>query len=299
MIVILALTGCSQSFNTSISSESDFLNRYGLNVKENPTIINVKVPSDWRVQLGEYPVGLYWGLANEYSKDVGLDLTSLKGKSVETHIYELKDGLPGPGTQASFSYPSNAIIIVENRQIVGAWLAFNTQSIGPSVKKRTLSEITGLSFEEWVKRENYFETTGTNADLASLSPTQVIDTFFDSINKGDKIRAYACLSPKSLLESLTVNLEPGHLYNDGFSRNNSLVDNIVKGKPIEYQQVYDPENHTIEIKDLGENKKVGIKVNLEIEWKQPAFNTHGKSTRFAILDKYYNGWKLYELGTGP
>lgn len=113
----------------------NFLKRYGLNVKETPTIINVKVPSDWQARLGEYPIGLYWSLANEYSKDVGLDLTSLKGKSVEVHIYQLKDGLPGSGAQESFSYPSNAILIVENRQVVGAWLAFNTQSIGPSVKK--------------------------------------------------------------------------------------------------------------------------------------------------------------------
>jgi hypothetical protein len=300
MIFILGLTGCSQSSNTSLSNELAFLKRYELGVKENPTIIKVKVPSDWQAQQGEYPIGLYWGLANEYSKDVGLDLTSLKGKSVEAHIYELKDGLPGSGTQSIFSYPSNVILIVDNKQVVGAWLAFNTQSIGPSVRKRTLSDITGLSFEEWVKREHYFEASGTNADLASLSPTQVIDTFFDSINKGDKVRAYACLSPQRLLESLTVNSEPGHLYNDKFSQNNSLVENIVKGKPAEYLRVYDPENHLVEIKELGERKKIGIEVNLEIQWKNPAFNdSDGKSTRFAILDKYNNGWKLYELGTGP
>jgi hypothetical protein len=300
MILILGLTGCSQISSTSLSNELDFLKRYELDVKENPTIIKVKVPSDWQVQLGEYPVGLYWGLANEYSKDVGLDLTILKGKSVEAHIYELKDGLPGSGEQAKFSYPSNAILIVENRQVVGAWLTFNTQSIGPSVKKRTLSEITGFSFEEWIKREHYFETSGTNTDLASLGPTQVIDTFFDSINKGDKVRAHACLSPKSLLESLTMNLEPGHLYNVGFSQNNSLVENIVKGKPIEYRRLFDPENHEVEIKELGDRTKIEIEVNLEIEWRHPAFNTQdGKSIRFAVLGKYNNGWKLSELGTGP
>lgn len=300
IIFFLWLTGCSQMSNTKLSSEMDFLKRYELDVKENPIIIKVKVPSDWQVQLGEYPIGLFWGLANEYSKDVGLDLTSLKGKSVEAHVYELIAGLPGSGDQASYSYPSNAILIVENRQVVGAWLAFNTQSIGPSVKKRTLTEITGLNFEEWIKREHYFEISGTNDDLATLTPTQVIDTFFDSINKGDKIRAYACLSPQSLLESLTVNMEPGHLYNDGFSQINSMVDNIVKGKPIEYLRAYDPENHSEEIKDIGKRKKVGIVVNLEIEWKHPAFNTpDGKSTRFAILEKNDNGWKLDELGTGP
>ena len=300
MILILGLTGCSQISDNSLLTEVDFLKRYELNVKENPTIIKVKVPSDWQVQLGAYPIGLYWGSANEYSKDVGLDLTSLKGKSVEAHIYELKDGLPGSGEQAKFSYPSNAILIVENRQVVGAWLAFNIQSIGPSVKKRTLDEVTGLSFEEWVKREQYFNTSGTNSDLASLSPTQVVDIFFDSINKGDKVRANACLTPQSLLESLTMNLEPGHLYNDGFSQNNSLVENIVKGKPIAYRRFLDPEKPAVEIQELGERKKIEIVVDLELEWRDPAFNTpEGKSTRFAVLKKFDNGWKLDGLGTGP
>ena len=300
MILILVLAGCSQKTDISPSNDMKFLNQYKLDVNEKPTIVKVQIPSGWRVSLGEYPIGLYWGLANEYSKDVGLDLTNLKGKSVEAHVYELKDGLPGSDTQANYNYPSNAILIVESGQVVGAWLAFNVQSIGPSVKKRTLAEITGFGFVEWVKHEHYFEPSGTNANLASLSPTQVIDTFFDSINKGDKVRAHACLSPQSLLQSLTMNLEPGHLYNEGFSQNNSLAESIVEGKSIEYQQMYDPQSPIIEIKELDRRNEVGIRLNLEIKWKHPAFNTlDGKSTRFAILKKYDNGWKIDGFGTGP
>lgn len=157
IIIVFGLSGCSQGARTShfLDSES-FLNIYKLSVKGNPTIIKVDVPTDWHIQLGTYPIGLYWGLANEFSKDVGLDLTNLKGKTIEAHVYELKDGLPGSGQSASFSYPSNAILIVQNEQVVGAWLSFNTLSIGPSVKKRSLNEVTGLSFDEWVKRERYF-----------------------------------------------------------------------------------------------------------------------------------------------
>lgn len=300
IIFVFLFTGCSQTHNQSLFNEKDFLKKYELNVKEEPVIIKVEVPADWRTRLGEYPTGLYWGLVNEYSKDVGLDLSSLKGKSVEVHIYELIDGLPGRGEQAKYRYPANVFLIVENKQVIGAWLNFDTQNIGFSVKKRTLDEITGLKFEEWLSRNHYFETSGTNEDLQGLTPKQVVNTFFDSINKGDKLRAYACLSPKSLLESLTMNLEPGHLYNEGFSKSNSLVDNIVKGTSIEYLQIYDPDNHLEEIKDIGLRKKVGIAINLEMEWKHPPFSTSdGKSTRFAILEKYDNGWKLYELGTGP
>ena len=60
-----------------------FLQQYGIKVKGNPEKLKVSVPKSWDVRLGDYPEGLYWGLANEFSKDVELDLTRLKGKTVE------------------------------------------------------------------------------------------------------------------------------------------------------------------------------------------------------------------------
>ena len=126
----------------------------------------------------------------------------------------------------------------------------------------------------------------------------MIDTFFDAINEGDKTRAYGCLSPQYLLESLTMNLEPGRLYNDNFSQRNSLVENIVEGQPIAYR-LLDPENPTVEVKELENREKVMIEVSLEIQWQAAVLNTpDGKETRFAVLKKYHNGWKLGSLGTG-
>lgn len=306
MILIIGLTGCSQiptSTSAPISvpsSEIGFLNRYGLEVNEPPLIDHVQVPADWQVKLGEFPIGLYWGLANEFSKDAGLDLTHLKGKRVEAHIYELKEGLAGSDPQIDFKYPSKAILIVENGQVAGAWLTFNVQSIGPSVKKRSLTEITGLSFEEWANQEHYFEASGINSDLVGLSPTQVIDTFFDSINQGDKVRAAACLSPQSLLESLTRNMEPGHLYNESFKPNNSLAEAIVCGKPLEFQSMYDPQMPINVINELDQRREVGIRLKLEIEWKHPAFNSPDREEiRFAIVKRSDYGWKIDGLGTGP
>ena len=305
LIVILGAAGCSQSkINATKSSlkllvPEAFLTHYELNVKKSPTKFNVKVPETWDVQLGAYPEGLYWGLANEFSKDAGLDLTGLKGKIVEAQIYELEDGLPGSGDNARFKYPSNAILLVQDGHTVGAWLSFNTRSIGPSVRKRTLQELTGLAFEQWVARERYFTDTGRNSDLAGLAPTEVMDTFFAAINQGDKTRAVACLSPQNLLESLTMNLDTGHLYNQGFNQNNSMVENIIEAKPISYK-LLDPEHLAIEIKEVGNRKRVEIAVNLYIKWRDPVFNTSdGKSVRFAILDRYENGWKLDGFGTGP
>lgn len=170
----------------AIISPDAFLNQFDLKVQGPPSEFQVKVSESWEVPLGAYPVGLYWGLANEFSKDAGLDLTPLKGKTVEVRQYSLAEGLPGEGSQSRFKYPSKVILLVQDEKVVGAWLAFNVASIGPSVKKRTLGEITGLTFEEWVEREKYFTDPGKNGDLAALGPKELLDAFFDAINKEDK-----------------------------------------------------------------------------------------------------------------
>lgn len=303
LAVFLGVTSCSH-IKTNVSKtytpEESFLKYYNLKVKNSPTKFNVNVPQSWDVQLGAYPEGLYWDLANVFSKDAGLDLTSIKGKTVEAQIYELEDGLPGSGDSARFQYPSNAILLVKDGQVAGAWLALNIASIGPSVTKKTLQDLTGLTFEQWVDRQPYFSDAGSNSNLEGLSPTEVVDTFFSAINKGDKSRAVACLSPQTLRESLTVNLVPGHLYHQGFNQDNSIVENLAEGNPASYE-LYDPERPVNKLKEIGNRKQIGVEVKLKnIKWLDPSVdNPEGNTTRFARLTKYKNGWKLDGLGTGP
>lgn len=83
----------------------DFLLTLDYKVQNHPDTFAVEVPQNWEVKLGEYPVGLYWRLANEFSKDAGLDLTLLKGATVEVQRYSLVDGLPGSGEQKNFLIP--------------------------------------------------------------------------------------------------------------------------------------------------------------------------------------------------
>lgn len=306
MVVILGITGCSKSKTNVSKSPPDsfipevFLKQYELNVKSLEEKFDVKVPANWEVQLGVYPEGLYWDLANEFSKDVGLDLASLKGKTVEAQIYRLENGLPGQGGNAGFQYPSNVILLVQEGKTVGAWLSFNTVSIGPSVRRKTLEDLTGLAFEQWVDQQDYFFDAGGNGDLEGLSPTEVVDNFFSAINKGDKARAVACLSPRGLLGALTVNLPSGCLYNNGFGHNNSLVENIVEGNPISYE-LYEPGVPVNKLKEVGDRKYIGVAVKLKnLKWRDPAVDfSEGECTRFAALTKYKNGWKLDGLGTGP
>lgn len=191
-----ALSVSSAWNDDSRSAIETFLKKYNLQVTGAAEVFPITVPESWKVPLGGYPSGLYWGLANVLSEDAGLSLTSLKGKKVLVWRSELQGGLPGEGPSSQYRYPSDVILLLEGQKVVGGWLEFNRSSLGPSVRRRQLEEITGRSFEEWLKAEGYFTESGRNGDLAHLDPVKVIKAFLAAINEGDKTRANACLSPK-------------------------------------------------------------------------------------------------------
>lgn len=293
----------SSEYNKSTTKEAtitpdEFLKTYDLKVKENPEKSTLVVPKNWDTTLGQYTEGLFWKLANVYSKDAGLDLNGFKGSKVEVYKYSLTDGLPGLKEQSEFKYPSNAILLVKENKVVGAWLAFNVNGIGPSVKRKYISDITGLDYEAWVQKEGIFSDSGKNKDLETLGPIDVLKAYFKAIESGDKVRAHACESPIEMQNTLITNLSGSGLYNTGYSENNSMVDNIIKAKPISFKLM---DATTLnEVKTLGNITNVEVAVTMELQWKDNAFDTpDGKDIRFVMLKKYNNGWKLSGLGTGP
>lgn len=311
IIGITILSGCSNIFSGSTVtgggagakqanlSPEEFLKKYDLKVKPDPLMLKVKVPASWKVKSGDYPEGLYWNLANEFSMDAGLDITHLKGTAVEAWKYILADGLPGQGEQSKFTYDSDVILLVDSQKVVGAWLAFNRWTIGPSVNKRYLEDITGLGFSEWVEKKGLFSDMGINRDLVKLDPVGLLKAFFKAVTDGDKKRAYCCMDPQELLESLTVNKQVNCLYNPGFGQNNSMVENIVKAVPKSFN-VADVMNHYKEISKVTDQKALEVTVTLNIQWRDDAFNTpEGDAIRFTNMRKYKTGWKLWGLGTGP
>jgi hypothetical protein len=218
---------------------------------------------------------------------------------VEVWRYDLASGLPGEGDHSRFRYPSKVILLVRGGSVAGAWLAFNVNTIGPSVKLHNLEQLTGLTFAQWVEREGYFADPGANADLTTMGPVEVLNAFFDAISQGNKTRAEACLNPDQMLNTLTMNLGgQKRLYNPGFGPNNSLVENIRKAKLLSYK-LGDPEAHAAEITEVGDRRRVLVALQLQATWRDDAFNSPGPQIRFTGLEKYYNGWKLGGLGTGP
>ena len=281
-----------------ISPEA-FLKLYGLKITGNAEKFDVNIPSNWNVNAGDYPVGLYWELANEFSKDAGLDLTKLKGTTATAWRYNLADGLPGLNIQSNFNYPSTVVLLVNSNKVMGAWLNFNIMTVGPSVKKGYLNDITGLTFEEWVYKKGLFTNLKENTDLETLSPVDLLKAYFKAIKDGNKTRAYACLSPSEMLDSLTMNYRGLGLYNDNFNLNNSMVENIIDAEPLSFK-LWNSNDPAEEVKNTDNRTEIEIAVTMKIKWRNDAFNNPDeKQVRFAVLNKYKNGWKLCGIGTGP
>jgi hypothetical protein len=271
----------------------DFLADYGVAVTPQPEVFKVTVPASWAVPLGAFPEGLYWGMAAELSRDAGLDITPLKGKEVEVYRYHYMDQQPGQW-EGIVHVPSSAVVLRSGGKVAGAWLAFGEWQVGPSLKRRSLEQITGLPFDQWVEREGYFKDAGPNANLATLGPGEVLAAFLDAVSRGDKRRANACLAPAALRDALTLNLPPGRLYT-----NTTLADSIIKGRLLSYELV-EPESPWAEITELGDRTRVELAARVEIYWRMHEFNTPGgETTRFALMEKGPFGWKLRSLGTGP
>jgi hypothetical protein len=291
----------------ALVSDASFLEHYGFSPGEEYSPFEVTVPMDWTVELGSYPEGLYWQLANVYSKDVGLDLNRIKGKTVMAHVYRLIEEVPDRDPLSRFTRPADVVILRAENQIVGAWLMYNIGTVGPSLEGKSMEAITGMNFDNWLINEGIFKNPTEFSALETQSPFEVLEVYIDSVDRGNLRKANACLTPGSLAQSLTMNLFPssGKLYHSDFNEDNSATDNIVSASDLEIVRIFDP--NTLEPIDrtkirvaMLDGDRIEIEVRLNLEWKQEAFNNPGeKSTRFAILKKYPFGWKLDGFGTGP
>lgn len=285
--------------------QAAFLAPFKLTAAGQAERFTVKVPASWDVPLGDYPTGLYWQLANVFSKDAGLDLEPLKGQQVTVYRYDLQGGLPGEGDSAQFSYPSYIVLLTQQDRVVGAWLAFNHWGVGPSLRKKTLKDLTGQEFTDWVDQTGVFRADG-NEDLRKLEPAQVVDAFFKAINAKNLKRANACLSPAEMLSTLTTNLVPGALYNPGFGNSNSMTANILSGKLLSWK-TYEAPGGGFGAPAPATGAASGstpptahLATEVQIRWRLAEFNSPtGRQTRFIGLTKTSLGWKIDGMGTGP
>ena len=89
-----------------------------------------------------------------------------------------------------------AVVVRAEGKIVGVWLNPGTRCW--SLKGRTLEEVTGKSFDDWVTRL-IDPTDPMEQRLSKMSPEEIIETYFSAIDRKDYVTAHACESRSHLI----------------------------------------------------------------------------------------------------
>lgn len=277
---------------------SSFLTEHGMKVYGERQRFIVQIPKIWEFHHGQYPEGLYWAMVQELNQGLGFDLRRLKGETVEIWRWYLAKGVKGPGTDTH--YPTAINLLIHEQAVKGAWLAFNMTGIGPSIQGKTFEQIVGGEIEEWAITRGFFALDQSNEDLKDLDPVSVVRAFCDAIRKGDRLRAQSCMSPKSAINSLTMNLGPNMLYHQGFSGLNSMINNITKAELLSYTMYVYEDDRIVHVSDVGSHTSINLSAEMRLTWRDAAFNSSdGMAHRFIALRKTPLGWKIDGMGTGP
>ena len=256
------------------------------------------LPEDFIHEPGEFPVALYWAYNNELNKDIGLDLTPHLVEVVQINFYEIAELLP------DFMEPrreyGRAVIVRYQGDIIGAWLdAGRHDAFACSLKGKQRKDITGNEWGEWVGCI-IDEQDPKEKELARLSPEELINEYYQALDRGDHERVYALESRCKMRSYLFANIKDKEIYNrsfedaypDGFKNITSAkVSDIV---PLENQD-------ELECDDASGQKELRYRVDVDLEVKKSITYDSGPQTRFIVLveETPETGWRVKEVGTGP
>ncbi len=291
---------------------ADFLEQWFLPRSVTPESFEVTIPTSWKVAPGAHPEGLYWSIVNEFCKDIRFDLEPLKGKTVQARRYHLgRYGRPGPGGGPTVDGDQYAFLLIDGEAIVGAWIGYvygGDEARGLSLNHRYLSDITGLSLDEWAAREDLVAGRGgeggPNADLAGLDPVETVEAFFTALSAGDKARAYACLSLGAVAQMLTFDDLSGSaaapsLYRAGLTEVDSVVE-WLRGGEVLSAELLDPGTVGLGLDGPGSLSRVEVRAKVSLDCRRRVFyngcevQLDHKETdfRYFLLDRTAEGWKI-------
>ena len=265
LVIVLSIVGCSRVINESVTGEKDsqpaeeLLNSYDWSIKAHLGKDEITLPTSLVHEPGTFPSTLYWAYNNVLSQAVGLDFSAYLGETVDVAIYSLVEELP------LFLKPyskGRAIILRKDGAIIGAWIDAGTSlDAASTLDRRSFQEVISARYDKdfWLQSDRLVDYWGkwlikdnivcpinvVDMKLASLSPEQVIQTFFSAINARDYKTAYACLTRDELSYVLFVNMlssgEAGKLFHESYAaaaeHGYSFISNIISAKIIQIRKI--------------------------------------------------------------
>ena len=270
------------------SGDEHFLQRYGFTPFFLLSTTTVNLPDKLIHKPGDFPEVIYWARGIELSSDVGLDLSSHLGKAIEARLYKVAERLPEQmGANRDFA---RAVVVRAEGRIVGAWLAHGDRS--RSLQVRTLEEVTGKSFDDWVTKL-IDPADPMEQRLAEMTPEEVIETYFFAIDHKDYATAHACQSRSFIMLFLTSNSGLGYrsLYNEGFLDETGVdLGNYISVKVVRVTRV----------DRQGAALAGGSEIKYDVELEQRRKIPYGSDACIIVMRKETpsTGWKIHSMGTG-
>jgi len=239
------------------------------------------------------PNAYYFAYNNELSKDIGLDMSEYSNTpNIEVEVYRIHESMPQE------FYPiqnCRGIVVKKGGKIIGAFISAGRHSTlnACSLNGNSFEKVTGKTFNEWL--EEMVRPDEIEARLAKLTPEQVIEEYFTALDKKNIEVAKRCISKKTLLESLTVNMENSELFNEslvlplagGGIGAKSNFDNLKSAKLLKVELIEEPDKYT----------KI-FRVTVDLKYKKEVILSNGKQDWdcHMIYETPQTGWRIEGFG---
>jgi hypothetical protein len=242
-----------------------------------------RLPENLLHDAGEYPYKLYWAYNNELSKSIGLDFTSYLGKEVEISIYSLREPLP------EFMKPrldARGVVLRADGRVIGAFIdAGRHEGFACSLHRKSLQEITGKSWDEWISSYINYEYP-LEVKLSKMSHEELIKEYFNALNNKDRKTVMACETRRQISQYMFINLDNNKLIN----RDEHLRVRNIKSVKL------------LEIKEGGaaynDDTAIQYRVKLDYQYEKEITAQNGITTAIVTLRKESekSGWRIADLG---
>ena len=241
---------------------------------------------------GFNPNEYYFAYNNELSKDIGLDMSRYSNTGVDVEIYRIHESMPQE------FYPiqdCRGIVVRKNGEIIGAFISAGRHSTfnACSLRGKSFEEVTGQTLYEWFA--GMIQADELEVSLSKLEPEQVIEKYFTALNNKDAKTAEYCISKKTLLGSLTSNMQNSELFNDSvvlplteadFGARSNL-DNLKSAKLLKTELFDEPDKYT---KIYSATVDLQYKKAIIISSGQQYWECH------MVYESPQTGWKIEVFG---
>lgn len=242
---------------------------------------------------GFNPNAYYFAYNNELSKDIGLDMSQYSNNAdLDVKVYRIHESMP-----QEFHPIQNCrgIVVKNGDKIIGAFVSAGRHSAfnACSLKGNSFESVTGKTVNEWIA--NKVKADSTEERLSKLEPEQVIKEYFTALDNKNAQSAEYCLSKKTLLGNLTVNMPNEELFLKGIGLPLTDADIGVKSS---FDNLKSVKLSKIELIEESDKNTEIFRVYVNLQYNEEVTIDNGEQSWDCsmVYESPQTGWKIEGFG---